>query len=144
MLQLQSFSASSVVFIGMFFSLSFVGRVRWEEIAVGVFVFECIFSFALDAAVVRILVDGSSIRSSKVFVSAVSFAFEESITFEVTAVLLEDTSTLGIFLFMTVRLFCRRKNDADRNDVDDGGGGGGMMSFTSSDWSCSGAARRDG
>ena len=45
---------------------------------------------------------------------------------------------------MTVRLFCRRKNDADRNDVDDGGGGGGMMSFTSSDWSCSGAARRDG
>ena len=108
----------------------------------GVFVFECIFSFALDAAVVRILVDGSSIRSSKVFVSAVSFAFEESITFEVTAVLLEDTSTLGIFLFMTVRLFCRRKNDADRNDVDDGGGGG-MMSFTSSDCACSGAARRD-
>ena len=107
----------------------------------GVFVFECIFSFALDAAVVRILVDGSSIRSPKVFVSAVSFGFE------VTAVLLEvipctDTSTLGIFLFMTVRLFCRRKNDADRNDVDDGGGGG-MMSFTSSDCACSGAARRD-
>jgi hypothetical protein len=47
-----------------------------------------------------------------------------------------DAPSLAVFLFMTIRLFCRLKKDADRNDVDDedcvddgdvtpGGGGGG-------------------
>ena len=61
-------------------------------------------------------------------------------------------ASFALFVFIIIRRFCRRKRDADRNDVvggveDDtvgnGGGGGGDGNGTSVSCGCSRSGRRD-